>query len=264
MNRTTKKMRRKYTVLLILMIAITFPGCNSGSPGNDGTAEGTGAPATGVSEKFTGVKPYYLNGRLDREVTYVKGVRNGPTKTYYASGGIKQIIPFANGLQTDTARWFYEDGKLYRNTPYVSDTIHGTQVQYYRSGRIKAKMTYIMGNRLPDLEEYYDNGKMKVFRRELIIKTRDEYTERGVFKIFAELDNKATPVVFYLGELVDGAFNPGTAIKMTNSGGMGFIELSRGSLRNSGSVLVIAEYMTDFGNKNFLTKRVNIPYRDVN
>ena len=257
-------MKESIVLVMLAVIMLTGYGCNSGPGVENSGADKQKVPAGEVSAKFTGTKPFYIDGRLDREVSYISGVRNGLTKTYYASGGIKQILPFKDGLQTDTAKWFYEDGKLYRTTPYQRDTIHGTQVQYYRSGRIKAKMSYIMGNRLPDLEEYYDNGKKKVFTREINVVTRDEYAQRGAFKIFAELNNKSTPVVFYLVELSDGALNYSKVVKMTTSGGTGFIELTKGSVRNSGTALVIAEYMTDFGNKNFITKRVAIPYRDLN
>lgn len=256
-------MRLLKSGILILFVTL-FTSCNLFRAENATTPEEVQTAVPEVSVKFTGVKPYYVNGELDKEVTFVKGVRNGITKTYYPSGGLKQVLYYNNALRTDTARWFYEDGKLFRTTPYVMDTIHGAQVQYYRSGRIKARMSYDMGLRLPDLEEYYDNGKLKIYKREIVITTRDEYEERGVFKVFAELDVKPTVVVFYRGELVNGAFDPYKVDKLTNSGGIGFLELRKSTTGNNGYVGIIAEYTTDFGNKNYLYKRVKVPYRDVN
>lgn len=256
-------MKRK-TLPLILLLLSVMAGCIfQGGEGKKKTGDST-ATATEISQKFSGVKPYYVNGRLDKEVTYLKGVRNGMTKTYYASGGVKQVIIYNTGMRTDTALWFYEDGKLFRATPYVRDTIHGVQTQYYRSGRIKARMSYNMGLRYPDLAEYYDNGKLKSSQREIKIRTRDEYLENGVFKIFAELDNKSPSVVFYKGEFDNGTFNPAKVEKLTTSGGVGLLELTKSSVRNSGSVVIIAEYTTDFSNLNYISTRVSIPYRDVN
>ncbi|MBE0674313.1 MAG: hypothetical protein IH591_06595 [Bacteroidales bacterium] len=247
----------------IILLALVMTACNlSGDKGN--SSADPSAPAPEVSVKFTGVRSYQSGGRLDKEVSFVKGVRNGLTKSYYPAGGVKQIINYTNGLKTDTAKWFYEDGSLFRSTPYVNDTIHGLQCQYYRSGRLKASMSYIMGNRVADLEEYYDNGKIKIFRREITIIKRDEYAERGVYKIFAELDNKSTPVKFYRGELKNGVFNTEMVSEITTSGGTGLLELTRGISGNEGYVGIIAEYTTDFGNKNYLYKKVTVPYRDVN
>lgn len=254
-------MIQQFTFLLFVLIIFS---CNTGGGGNNAASVDGTVPEPEVSVRFTGVKPYYVEGKLDKEVTFIRGVRNGMTKTYYASGGLKQVIIYDQGLRSDTAMWFYEDGKLYRTTPYVRDTIHGMQVQYYRSGRLKAHMSYNMGLRYPDLREYYDNGKMKVYNREIIIKTRDEYNERGIYKIFAELDNKSDVVVFYRGEFDNGLFNPDKLEKLTTSGGTGYLELSKSSAGNPGYAGIIAEYTTDFGNLNYIYKRVSIPYRDVN
>jgi hypothetical protein len=250
------------TVFIVSFIAALLTGCN-GTGGSDAGSEGkTGDD--GVAVKFTGVRPYYSDGRLDREVAYVDGRRNGITKTYYTSGRLKQTINYANGRKNDIATWYYEDGKVFRTTPYLNDTIHGTQVQYYRSGRVKAKMSYEKGARLPDLEEFFDTGKQKVIRAEIEIKTRDEYSPGGVYKVFAELSNKTMAVTFYRGEFVNGAFHAAKVDRIPTSGGTGYLELTKTDSDNRGYVGIIAEYTTDFGNKNYIYKKVPIPYRNVN
>jgi antitoxin component YwqK of YwqJK toxin-antitoxin module len=250
--------------IFILLITIGVNSCNLRGDKNESSAADPEAPTPEVSVKFSGVKPYYQNGRLDKEVTFLKGVRNGLTKSYYPSGGIKQSIYYTNGLKADTAKWFYEDGSLFRTTPYMNDTIHGIQCQYYRSGRVKASMSYVMGNRVADLEEYYDNGKLKIFKRNIAITIKDDYPQGGNYKIFAELNNKSTPVKFYRGDLNNGIFDSARSIAITTSGGVGFMELSRSAAGNKGYAGIIAEYTTDFGNRNYIYKRVPVPYRDIN
>lgn len=249
-------MNIKSLISLIVMTAAV-----AGCAGETATLTGTGDD--GVGEKFTGVRPFYENNRLDKEVTYVKGKRNGLTKTYYPSGNLKQTFNFVDGRKSELATWYYEDGKVFRTTPYKNDTIHGKQIQYYRSGRLKAEMSYVEGHRLPDLKEYFDNNKQKIIRADIIIKTRDEYTANGKYKIFAELDNKNLGVVFFRGDLTDGAFNRSNLTKMATSGGVGYLELSLGPNGNNGYVGIIAEYTTDFGNKNYIYKKVSIPYKNV-
>lgn len=256
-------MKRKL-VLLLLLSAFLTQACNIiGTREDESSAEGD-TLAQEVKKRFTGVKPNYSEGKLVSEISYRNGIRHGLTKTYYPSGTIKQLITYCDGLKCDTARWFYEDGKLFRNTPYVNDAIHGTQVQYYRNGRVKASMGYEMGIRKNDLQEFYENGKPVTTRRELLIRTRDEYEQNGVFKIFAELDNKSTKVTFYKGDMTDNLFDPMKVDKITTSGGTGFLELRRRNGGNPGYVTIIAEYTTTFGNKDYYTKRVSVPYRDIN
>jgi len=255
---------KKIIVLSLLLTALLSQACNLIGTRGDSTTDQGDTLVQEVRRKFTGVKPNYLDGKLVSEISYRDGIRNGLTKTYYASGVIKQIIPYCNGLKCDTARWFYEDGKLFRNTPYLNDTIHGTQLQFYRNGRVKASMSYEMGIRKNDLQEYYETGKPVAAKREILIRTRDEYQERGVYKIFAELDNKSAKVTFYRGEMTNDLFDPLIVDKITTSGGTGFLELSRSTGRNPGHITIIAEYTTNFGNKDYFTKRVTVPYRDIN
>lgn len=250
------------TIIFFSLLISLLAGCTGNGGGDAETSGKTGDD--GVAVKFTGVRPYYSEGRLDREIAYVEGKREGITKTYYASGRLKQTINYSNGRKNDIATWYYEDGKVFRTTPYLNDTIHGTQTQFYRSGRIKAKMSYVEGARIPDLEEFFDNGKQKVIRADIEIKTRDEYAERGIYKVFAELSNKTMSVVFYRGEFVNGAFHAGKAYSIPTSGGTGYIELTKAATDNKGYIGIIAEYTTDYGNKNYIYKKVPIPYRNVN
>jgi len=245
----------------LLVIQIAFLAALAGCGGDTAKLSGTGDD--GVSQKFTGVRPFYKDNRLEKEVTYVNGRRNGITKTYYPSGNLKQTFNFIDGRKNDLATWYYEDGKVFRTTPYKNDTIHGIQIQYYRSGRIKAEMSYVEGHRLPDLKEYFDNNKQKIIKANIVISTRDEYAENGIYKIFAELDNKNLGVIFFKGDFTDGAFNRNNLTKITTSGGIGYLELSVGPVGNNGYVGIIAEYTTDYGNKNYIYKKLTIPYKDV-
>jgi hypothetical protein len=243
---------------LLTFLIIGFTGCNSSNT----TGEMTGDD--GVAVKFSGVKAYHTDGRLESEVTYVKGRRNGITKTYYPSGRLKQTINFTDGRKNEMASWFYEDGKLFRTTPYKNDTIHGTQIQYYKSGRIKARMSYVDGNRIADLEEYFDNNKQKIINVNILSRIKDEYSVNGLYKIFTEIDKPNYRVQFYRGDLPDGVFNDANVTSISTSGGTGYLELKVSTVGNNGYIGIIAEYTTDFGNKNYVYKKLTIPYRDVN
>ncbi len=216
--------------------------------------------------EFTGVKPYYEEGHLVREASYVGGVRNGPTTTYYrGTDRIRQIINYRNGLRHDTAKWFYEDGHLFRITPYVNDTIHGTQIQYYRSGRPRTKIHFENGLREARLEEFHD-GRGKIERDvNITYRVVDDYEEGYIYTIHATIDHPSYRVTFYRGGLADGRlFDPNRVQRIYMSDRTATIQLHRSRGTNRGYIDIIAEYITPFANRDYIHKRIPLPYRDMN
>ena len=82
------------TIIFFSLLISLLAGCTGNGGGDAETSGKTGDD--GVAVKFTGVRPYYSEGRLDREIAYVEGKREGITKTYYASGRLKQTINYSN------------------------------------------------------------------------------------------------------------------------------------------------------------------------
>ena len=246
----------------MILIALMFIGCSGNRSSKKEAASAIGTiqvPDTG----YTGIKKYYSNDVLIKEVTFKNGVREGEMKSFYMGGQLYQSFWYENGLREDSAKWYYVEGPVFRSTPFRHDTIHGTQVQYYRNGRIKAKMTYIKGLRTPTLEEYTREGKLIDDYPDISYNFTDNYSSSGKVRLNLELTNKSEKVRFYRGDLTDGVFDTARYAIINTYNGKGSLDLKKSGTPQQPSAGVIAEIITGFGNKYFAYKKIDLPYKDL-
>ncbi|MEZ4999283.1 MAG: toxin-antitoxin system YwqK family antitoxin [Bacteroidales bacterium] len=217
-----------------------------------------------VSENFTGLKKYYSEGKLIKEVTFKNGAKDGLCKNYYDDGRLKTTIIYSNNLKSDTSRWYYPEGMVYRATPYRNNMLDGVQVKYYKNGRVQAEIPYKNGLRTPGLKEYYEDGRAVSGMPSIVSEIDDSYySTHGTVRLVLKLSNNSVNVQFFRGPLVDGAFDPLACKEITVSSGMGYIELARAESGGTGYIDITAVYITRFKNKEILTKRVKLPYNNL-
>jgi antitoxin component YwqK of YwqJK toxin-antitoxin module len=219
---------------------------------------------TAVSENYTGLKRYYSEGRLVKEITYKEGLKNGICNNYYDDGRLKRTIIYNNNLKTDTAKWYYPEGMVYRQTPYLNDKIHGVQTKYYKNGRKQAEMPYHMGLRMPGLKEYYEDGRELTGIPKITSDITDSrWQDEGILRVIVRLDNGSTNVKYYRGSLINGAFDPEQCRDITISSGMGFTEMKRSDTGGKNYVDIIAVYTTRFRNREIIATRIKLPYNNL-
>ncbi|MGQ9620467.1 MAG: toxin-antitoxin system YwqK family antitoxin [Bacteroidales bacterium] len=255
-------MKKAIILFLALMPVFYFSRClkKGQQKGKEEITKESPVPDTG----YTGIKQYYSGNFLSYEVEFKNGVRNGLMKTYYyPSGKLYQTFWYRNGLREDTAAWYYEDGKVFRKTPFRRDTIHGVQVQYYKSGRVRAKLEFEKGLRKPYLEEFTSDGKKITDYPEVVIKTTDDYTKNGTYKIYLSLNKKDVKAAFYKGGYVNGLFDPKNVTKINDTDYTGFLQLKKSGSPGENYVEVIAEISTPLGNKLLVNKKIDLPYNDL-
>jgi hypothetical protein len=244
------------TGLILMVLAVSC----GGSAGETGGKKKEGhVPDTG----FTGVRNYIKDNVKVKEAEFRNGVRQGLTRTYYKGGVIEQEIPYADGKKNGQARWYYPDSKLFRITPYVNDTISGSQIQYYKSGRVKAKLDYVDGKRLPGIEEYSMNGEKVTTYPEIKLKINDRYNERGLYKIFVEMSDMAETVKYFRGDLVDGLVDMDSLTPLLQTVTTGYLDLQKTPGHQADSIVVIASYLTQFGNRLYYRLAIPLPYKDL-
>jgi antitoxin component YwqK of YwqJK toxin-antitoxin module len=251
------------TCLLIAIFIFLLPGCGSNKSENKNIKNGTDSLVSVPDTGFTGIRQYFSQKKLVKEITFRNGVQNGLMKTFYSDGKLRQAFTYKNGVKEDTARWYYPDGRVFRETIFKNDTMDGDQIQYYKSGKVKAKMSYIKGLRTPDLFEYSTNGKLVTTYPELIYKTKDEYNKSGLYKIYLELSERTIKVKFFRGEFVNGVFDTLKVEAIAAKSGTGYLELKKSGENNSGKVGIIASFITGFGNRKFIYKSFDLPYKDL-
>lgn len=247
------------TIFSILIIS----GCN-GKGGVKKDAKAQADTITVPDTGFTGIKKYMSGELLVKEVTFKNGVREGLMKSFYQDGKLRQTFWYHNGVREDSAKWYYADGRVFRSTPYKNDTVDGIQKQYYRIGRVKAKLGYIKGLRTPFLEEFDQNGKLVGGYPELIVNVKDEYRNKGVYGVSLALSDKSTKVKYYKGDFSQGVFDTAHCKTINTINGVGSLNLKKTGSPKTGSVGVIAEILTNFGNKYLVYKKIELPYNDLN
>jgi len=261
-NQKSNNMKVFSGTLLIVSVVLLLSGCGSKKTGNGESAaepETVNVPDTG----YTGIKKYYSRNLLIKEVTFKNGVRDGEMKTFYPGGQLYQTFWYENGLREDSAKWYYLEGQVFRSTPYKHDTVDGIQMQYYRNGRIKAKLCYIKGLRTPYLEEFTQDGKPIRGYPDIAATLSDDYLSKGMVRINFELSDKGTDVKFYRGDITNGVFDTTRCIILKTENGKAFINLRKTGSEQVDYVGIIAEYLSDFGNKYLIYKKIDLPYKDL-
>ncbi len=250
---------KNLTVLTSIIVMIVAVSCGGGTGEAGGKKKAGHVPDTG----YTGVRSYIKDNIKLREVEFRNGVRQGMTRTFYKGGVLEQEIPYTDGKKNGEATWYYPDSKLFRVTPYLNDTIHGTQIQYYKSGRVKAKISFVEGKRLPGIEEYMMSGDKVTSYPEIKYRTNDRYNERGLFKYFIEMSDLAENVKYYRGDLVDGLVDMDSLTPMLQTATTGYLDLQKTPDHKADSIVVIASYLTQFGNRLFYRLSLPLPYKDL-
>lgn len=243
------------TVLLVAAFS-----CTGGNRAEGGGQKEKQAADTG----YTGIKTIMRGGVKVKEVHYTNGIREGLTRTFYKGGVTEQEIPYSDDARNGEAKWFYPDSKLFRVTPYENDTINGDQIQYYKSGRVKARINYVNGVRSPLLDEYAMSGVKVTEYPELTFKVIDKYREKGVYKIYLEMSNLTENVNYYRGDFVNGLVDLSVCKPLLQSATTGYLDMIKGDSTGADSVVVIAAYLTNFGNRLYYRIAIPLPYKDLN
>lgn len=251
----------KFLPLVILALTLLFSRCGNTGNKNEtiNEADTSSVPDTG----FTGIKQFTKGQYLISEVTFKNGVREGLTKTFYPSGKVQRTYWYYNGMRQDSSCWYYEEGQLFRTTPFRNDTIHGIQKQYYRTGELKAKMGYKSGLRTDFFQEFTRDGKLVRDYPELLIKTEDNYSQDGTYRIVLELSDKRTGVNFRRGEFYNGMYDTTRMKKINTVNKTGYINLKKSGSPKQPYVSVVAEILTSFGNRYLVYRKVDLPYNDL-
>ena len=243
-------------VLLILFAATGCTGKGSGKKASETTA----VPDTG----FTGIKRYFSGNYLIKEVTFKNGVRQGLMKSFYQDGLLRMTFWYENNMREDSSCFYYPDGKLFRSTPYVHDTVDGITRQYYKTGSIRAKIGYKKGFRTEFFQEFENNGKLYRGYPEVVIGLNDEYNSKGVYHIMLSLSDKSKKVKFYRGDFTDGRFDTTMVKSIKTIDGKAVLDLKKTGSPKTESVSIIAEISTPFSNRYLTSKKISLPYNDLN
>lgn len=171
---------------MLIILALVFSGCGSGS--KDGS---------GGKEKITIQKKYDRAGRVVSEVSIKNGLKHGPTRNYYESGKLHSVVHYEEGKQHGESVWYYENGKPYQVTPYINGKRNGIQKKYYQSGKLMAEIPFVNGEQQPGMKEYSETGKLITDYPEIVFEKpqKTAFPNRMILKI--HLSNNSKEVTYH-------------------------------------------------------------------
>jgi hypothetical protein len=73
----------------------------------------------------------------------------------------------------------------------------------------------------------------------------------------------STKVKYYRGDLSKGIFDTAHCEKIKTINGIGYLDLRKSPSPKTGYVEVLAEVMTNFGNKNLIFRKIELPYKNL-
>ena len=76
--------------------------------------------------------------------------------------------------------------------------------------------------------------------------------------------HKSSQVKYYRGDLSAGVFDTAHCEQIKTIKGIGYLDLKKTGSAKAGYVGVIAEILTNFGNKHLVYKKIDVPYNDLN
>ncbi len=123
---------------------------------------------------------YDMDGRLEEESFYEKGMLEGSRKLYMNGVLQSEEIRVKDHYQ-GPFKAFFPDGTLQLEANYVDDVMTGPVRVYYPSGRLKEIVTFAENVENGPFSEYYENGKLKA---EGNYKQQEGPVEDGVLKLY--------------------------------------------------------------------------------
>ena len=109
----------------------------------------TGAPLNGM------LKVYFPSGKVEAEINYANGVKDGKYKLYYESGALRSSGVYLNGKTNGRLTSYYEDGTLKVETQVSDGLWDGVRRTYYNDGTLQSEEEFSQGKK-NGVQQFYD------------------------------------------------------------------------------------------------------------
>jgi len=111
-------------------------------------------------------KEFYPDGRVKREIRYIKGKRNGLYRTFYANGQTEQEGYYREDNLDGLYRSYYESGALHQQKEYRDGKLNGVYKAIDEQGVLYFEITYKNGKQ---------HGEDKIYDQRGVLQYLDTY-----------------------------------------------------------------------------------------
>lgn len=115
------------------------------------------------ADTLHGFQRYYDGqGRLERELNYNHGVKDGVETEYYVDRGrVRARTSWSNGEKDGVVEWYYPEGVVSAKYNYRQGSIEGLVEYFYLNGPRRSATYYENNQRHGEHKEFHENGQMK-------------------------------------------------------------------------------------------------------
>ncbi len=125
-------------------------------------------------ENETGViRSLYDNGKVSREMEYVRGEVTGTYRSYYYSGQLMYETFYKAGEYHGKSKEYYANGNLKSEKTYHFGELHGPSREYFENGQLRKEINYAF-----DLK----HGKAETFDQQGVRLTREHYFNNNIYE----------------------------------------------------------------------------------
>lgn len=159
-------------------------------------------PATSGDDQAEIVTKKRADGTLSSVNQVDENMRvHGVRVTYYADGKtVYSKLTFVHGLKEGPSIRYYENGQIFEHANYREGKKDGLTRKYYKDGRLLSECRYQNGNVLPGLKEYDENGNLITDYPAIQFREIDHLATRNRIDLEISCSEKDRGVKYYLLE----------------------------------------------------------------
>ena len=123
---------------------------------------------------------YYENGKLQKDVMYKNGMKEGLCKEYYEDGKLQKQGRYKNDVEEGVFKEYFNNGELQKEVIYKNGKKEGVYKEYYKDGTLEKEIMYKDGRREGIAKDYYEDGTLaeeimyeRGFRKEIVVARKE-------------------------------------------------------------------------------------------
>lgn len=145
----------------------------------------------------------YNNGKVERSVDYVNGVKHGNYNYFDFYGNKITSGKYLNGNIDGELIWYFKDGSIESSMNYVNAKKHGPYLSNYENGQIESNGLYEFGNITGTWTNYYEDGiidSVSEYKENEYHGRREFYSPTGKFQLVRFYNHGLLVGYSYLGK----------------------------------------------------------------
>ena len=148
-------------------------------------------------------KYFYPNGIIGMNGEHNSNEYEGEIKSYYDNGKLYGTRIYRSGLLQGRQVYLHINGKILLEHHFINDTLHGRYQTYYMNGNTEEVFIYNKGKEDGIYQYYYENGQLwieKEYKNGLLMNVNGSYDSNGNSRDYGSIRNGNGTINYYTEE----------------------------------------------------------------